>query len=115
MPHAEDGARDGGQRIGCEVECCQRRGQAGVLHAHLDADGLPLGGWQTQHSADGIPHRQTTNVMEHHHQNDDEAAGQQLRRVGGNHNEHNSADGKRRKGWKIGGDSSTSTPIYCEM
>ena len=42
VPHAEDGTRDGGHGIGGEVERGQRRGEAGVLHAHLDGDGSLL-------------------------------------------------------------------------
>ena len=36
VPHAEDGAGDGGHGIGSEMECGQRRGEARVLHAYLD-------------------------------------------------------------------------------
>ena len=38
VPHAEDGARDGGQGIDSKVYGGEAGGEAGVLHAHLDRD-----------------------------------------------------------------------------
>ena len=44
VPGAADGARQYGERLGCEEVASQYRGKAGVLHSYLNTDGALLGG-----------------------------------------------------------------------
>ena len=43
VPGAADGARQDGERLGCEEVASKYRGKTGVLHADLNTDGTLLG------------------------------------------------------------------------
>ena len=64
VPHAEDGTRDGGHRIGGEVECSETGGKTRVLHAHLDADSLTFGSRKAQQATYQIAYRKSAKVVE---------------------------------------------------
>ena len=44
VPGAADGARQYGERLGCEEIAGKYRGKTGVLHSYLNTDGTLLGG-----------------------------------------------------------------------
>ena len=43
VPGAADGARQYGERLGCEEVARKHRGKTGVLHSYLNTDGALLG------------------------------------------------------------------------
>lgn len=43
VPGAADGARQYGERLGCEEVAGKNRGKTGILHADLNTDGTLLG------------------------------------------------------------------------
>ena len=43
VPGAADGARQYGERLGCEEVAGKYRGKTGILHSHLNTDGTLLG------------------------------------------------------------------------
>ena len=70
-------------------------GKAGVLHAHLDADGAALGIGKAQQTSDEPAQAQAAEVVEHHHEDDDHATREQLLRVGPDDDSHNHRNGNR--------------------
>ena len=48
VPGAADGARQYGERLGCEEIAGKYRGKTGVLHAYLNTDGTLLGGIESR-------------------------------------------------------------------
>ena len=43
VPGAADGARQYGERLGCEEVAGKNRGKTGILHSYLNTDGTLLG------------------------------------------------------------------------
>ena len=66
MPYAENGTRDGGERIGSEMQYSQGRGKSRVLHTHLNAQCHALGLLQMQQATHGKANAKPQQVMNHY-------------------------------------------------
>lgn len=100
MPHAEEGGRHRGQRIGGEGRQGQRGAEHGILHTHFKGDGLllhipeslrihlvhKLGETETK--------RVTAQIMQDDHRNGkQEGSHEQLRTIGRDHHTDDQQDG----------------------
>ena len=67
VPGAADGARQYGERLGCEEVASQYRGKTGVLHADLNTYGTLLGGIESGTFAGKPTEKITQRVVAENH------------------------------------------------
>ena len=67
VPGAADGARQYGERLGCEEVAGKYRGKTGVLHADLNTDGTLLGSIESGTFAGKPTQKVTQRVVAENH------------------------------------------------
>ena len=67
VPGAADGARQYGERLGCEEVARKYRGKTGVLHSYLNTDGTLLGCIETRTFAGKPTQKVTQRIVAENH------------------------------------------------
>ena len=67
VPGAADGARQYGERLGCEEVTCKHRGKTGVLHSYLNTDGALLGSIESRKLSGKPTEKITQRVVAENH------------------------------------------------